>query len=173
VLKPNYSKYTLDNKVLSTAVVLIDTREKENAHIIEWLEKKGIKHVEQKLDYGDYTLLLPKNDQYGIVQDVVLDYAVERKAHLEELSANLTNDRDRIENELIRADGNLDFVIESGSLTAIAQHDYKTEYNEKSFLATLFSFRHRYRVSFNFVSKENSPQMIYNLLHYKLREELL
>jgi len=173
VLKPNYSKYTLENKLLSTAIVLIDTREKENAHIIEWLDKKGIKHQEQKLDYGDYTLLLPKNADYGIVQDVVLDYAVERKAHLEELSGNLTNDRDRIENELIRANGKIDFVIESGSLTSIALHDYKTDYNEKSFLATLFSFHHRYRVSFNFVTRENAPQMIYNLLHYKLREELL
>lgn len=173
MLKPNYSAYIMDNKVLSTAVVLIDTREKENTHIIEWLDKKGIKHQEQKLSYGDYSLLLPKNIEYGIVQDVVLDYAVERKAHLEELSGNLTNDRDRMENECRRCEGRMDFVIENGSLQDIILHNYKTDYNEKSFLATLCTFRHRYRVAFNFVSKQNSPQMIYNLLHYKLREELL
>jgi len=173
VLKPNYSKYLLDNKLLASAVVLIDTREKENSHIIEWLDKKGIAHREQKLEWGDYSLLLPKNELFGIVQDVVIDYGVERKAHLEELSGNLTNDRDRIENELRRCEGKMDFVIENGSLSAIAKHEYKTDYNEKSFLATLFAFIHRYGVSFNFVEKQHSPQMIYNILHYKLREELI
>lgn len=173
MLKPNYSSYTMDNKLLSTAVVLIDTREKENAHIIEWLDKRKIAHKEQKLNYGDYSLLLPKNVEYGIVQDVVLDYAVERKASLEELSGNLTNDRDRIEYECRRCEGKMDFVIEDGSLSSVVGHQYKTDYNEKAFIATLFAFHHRYQVAFNFTTREHSPQIIFNLLYYKLREELM
>jgi len=173
MLKPNLSLYITENKLLKTAVVLIDTREKENTHIVEWLDKHEISRREQKLYCGDYTLLLPKNEEYGIPQDLILDYAIERKASLEELSGNLTNDRDRIENELRRCGGKMDFVVENGSIDKVLAHDYKTEYNEKSYLATLMTFLHRFGVSFNFVDKARSAQVIYAMLHYKLREELI
>lgn len=171
MLKPDFTSYTIENHLLKTAVVLIDTREQENAHIIEYLEKKKIAYKTCKLDFGDYSLILPKNEQYGVIQDMRLDFAVERKHSLEELSGNFAQERDRIENELWRGHGKIAFVIENGSLDKIHNHEYKTEYNEKSFIATLCTFTHRYGVSFNFVSKENSAQTIYALLIYKLREE--
>jgi hypothetical protein len=101
-----------------------------------------------------------------------LDYAVERKAHLEELSGNFTNDRDRIENELWRGRGKIDFVIENGSLDRIIKGDYKTQYDKHSFIATVLSFKDRYDVGFNFVEKENSAELIYKLLYYRLRREV-
>lgn len=172
MLKPNYSNYTLDNHLLKTAVVLIDTREQENEHITSYFDKKNIKYTFVKLPYADYTLMLPKNEEYGIMQDLQLDFAVERKHNIEELSGNFAQDRNRIEEELWRGSGKIAFIIENGSLDKIMAHDYQTSYNEKSFIATMFSFYHRYDTPFYFCTKENSAQIIYALLFYKLREEL-
>jgi len=172
MLKPNYTNYTLDNHLLKTAVVLIDTREQENKHITDYFDSKGIVYKSVKQDFGDYSLMLPKNEQYGITQDVQIDFAVERKHNLEELSGNFAQDRDRLEHEMWRSNGKMVFLIENGSIDKINSHDYKTEYNEKSFLATLFSFHHRYDTPFYFCNKENSGQIIYGFLLYKLREEL-
>lgn len=172
MLKPDYSNYTLDNHILRTAVVLIDTREQENKHIIAYFEDKKIPYKSVKLDYGDYTLMIPKNTEYGIFQDMRIDFAIERKHNLEELSGNLTEDRSRIEEELWRGASKIAFIVEDGSIDKIISHSYNTKYNEKSYLATLATFAHRYGVSFNFCSKENAGQLIYTLLFYKLREEL-
>ena len=54
------------------------------------------------MSFGDYGLLVLKNEEYGIMHDLLLDYAVERKGSLEELSGNFTNDRDRIKYEFWR-----------------------------------------------------------------------
>lgn len=172
MLKPSYSNYTLDTHLLKSAVVLIDTREQENKHIIDYFEKKKIAYKNVKLDFGDYTLMLPKNEEYGIMQDLQLDFAVERKHKLDELSNNFAQDRNRIEEELWRGNGRIAFIIEDGSIDQLLAHDYRSEYNEKAFLGTMISFAHRYNVSFNFVSKEKTAQVIYAMLYYKLREEL-
>ena len=47
-------------KILKELVILIDTREKSNKHIIKWFEEKKIKYKVQKLDYGDYSAYIPK-----------------------------------------------------------------------------------------------------------------
>jgi len=172
MLKPDLSQYVKDTHILSTAVILIDTREQENKHIIDYFDKHKIAYESRKLEYGDYSLRLPKNVEYGLPNDLVLDYAVERKGSLEELSGNFTNDRDRIENELWRASGRMTMVVEDGSLDKIMAHEYKTQYNEKSFISTLVSFQHRYNLPIHFVSKNRVGAVIYALLHYKLREEI-
>jgi len=172
MLKPNYSSYTVDNHLLKTIVILIDTREQENKHITDYLEQRGLTYKSLKLDYGDYSLMLPKNEEYGIAYDMRLDFAVERKHNLEEVSGNFSKERNRIEEELWRGNGKMFVLIEDGSLEKIIKHDYKTDYNEKSFRATIWSFNHRYNVPFYFVEKEYSPMVILEILIYKLREML-
>ena len=171
-MKPNRTDYTIEKYLLKTAIVLVDTREQENQHIIDYLDKIKVAYKVQKLEYGDYTLLVPENQEFGITCDMILDFAVERKASLNELSGNFTNDRTRIEEEFWRGKDNMALVVEDGSLDKILAHDYNTQYNEKSFVATLISFWHRYNVPPIFVSKENSGKIIYAILKYKLREEL-
>jgi ERCC4-type nuclease len=170
MLKLDLTPYVVNTHLLKTAVVLVDTREQENTHILDYFNSKKIPYKERKLDYGDYGLLLPKNDSYGIIHDMVLDFAVERKGSLDELSGNFTNDRDRIENELWRGCGKMIVVIENGSVDKILAHDYRTQYDPKSFLSTIATFHHRYNVPFYFADKKNSGAMIYAFLHYNLRE---
>lgn len=172
MLKHNFTQYELDKHILTNIVVLVDTRENANQHILDYFDKKKIEYKNQKLEFGDYTLLLKANKDYGINHDLVLDYAVERKGSLEELSGNLTNDRVRIEEELWRGNGKIAFVIENESIDNIITHSYDTKYNEKSFLATLFTFLHRYGTNYTFTNKNNVAAIIFALLFYKLREEL-
>lgn len=169
MLKLDLSNYNID-KILATAIVLIDTREQENTHITDYLTSKKVAFAERKLDFGDYTLLLPKNPEYGIASDMILDFAVERKGSLEEISGNLTNDRDRLETELWRGNGKLAIVIEDGSIDKIMRKDYRTQYAPKSFIASLTTFQHRYGITITFCEKANSGAIIYATLYYKLRE---
>ena len=153
--------------------MLVDSREKANEHIISYFEKHEIKYEIRKLHYGDYGILLPKNDEYGIGSNMILDYAVERKATLEEISGNLTQERTRFENELWRGAGKTAILIEEGSVDSIIAGEYNTKYNKKAFIATLLTFSHRYDTKVWFVNKINSGAIIYAILKYKLREEFI
>lgn len=160
------------DKLIKTAVVLIDTREQENKHITDYFDKVKIPYKVQKLDYGDYALLLPKNDEFGIPCDLQLDFAVERKHNLEELSGNLTKDRVRIEEELWRGKGKMILLVEDATLNDIMSSNYNTKYDYKAFIATLITFYHRYDTHVWFTEKAHSGKIIYAMLKYKLREEL-
>ena len=46
-------------KLSKEMVILIDTREKENSHITNYFDKKGIKYKKQALEFGDYSFMLP------------------------------------------------------------------------------------------------------------------
>lgn len=174
MLRTMFSDYTIEKYILKKAIVLVDTREKENGnpHILEWFRKKEIPFEERQLPFGDYGLYIPKNPEYGIGEDLLLDYTVERKGSLEELSGNFTADRTRLENEFIRCEGKMDLVVEGGSLSKILSGQYNTKYDRHAYLAGLFTFHHRYGIGINFVEKEFSPQVIYALLYYRLRNEI-
>jgi len=172
MLKPNYTQYQKDTHLLKNVIVLVDTREQENEHITAYFDRKKIEWRKQKLGFGDYTLLLKANPDFGIMHDVILDYAVERKASLEELSGNISLDRNRFESELWRANKNMALVIENNSIDNIVMHNYLTKYNEQSFLASIFTFMHRYALAPIFTSKENVGKIIFMILFYRMRDEL-
>ena len=145
-------------------------------HLIEFFNKKDIPYVSKKIEYGDYSFYLPANPELGIIRDLYFSdkIAIERKASLEELSGNFTNDRLRIESEFIRHKGKMILLIENADYSDILKHNYKTEYTPASFLATLHSFSERYDIPFTFM-KDNrySGQFIYFTFYYWLRNFLL
>lgn len=163
-------------KLLKSLVILVDTREQKNQHILDWLDSKKLPYKVQKIDYGDYSFYLPANHEQGIVRDLYFTdkISIERKADLVELSGNFTNERTRIESEFIRHKGKMILLIENACYEDIINHNYKTEYKPASFLATLHSFSERYDIPFNFI-KDNrySGQFIYYTFYYWLRNYLL
>ena len=42
-------------KFAKSMVILVDSREKKNSHIIDYFKKQGISYKSEKLDYGDYS----------------------------------------------------------------------------------------------------------------------
>lgn len=196
-------------ELLKSITIVVDTRENANDHIIKYFDDKKIPHISRKLDYGDYSCFLPANTELGIMRDIHFDCVIERKAHLEELSGNLTTDRTRLENEFIRGkDSRFILMIEKkenkeamdlvnnlvktstmkldkdqidllrssmngiGSFEDIENHNYDTQYNEKSYIGSLFAFAHRYGIDINFIDKKYAGRFIYEQLKYFVREYL-
>jgi ERCC4-type nuclease len=173
----SYYRYT-DKELqtlLKSMVIVIDSREQENGHIIKWLNEKKFPYVTQKIETGDYGFFLPANSEMGMVRDLYFTdkIVVERKNSIEELSGTFS-DRDRFESELLRAKDKqfILMVEESQGYEKIINHRYSTQYNEKSFLATLFTFRHRYGMDINFIDKRYAGLFIYQQFYYFLREFL-
>jgi len=163
-------------ELLKSMVVLIDTREQKNTHIRGYFDKNCIEHKSRKLEFGDYSFMIPANKRLGIQKDIYFadDIAVERKANLTELSNNFTHDRTQFENELIRSTGSrMTLLIENANgYRDIINHNYNTQYNPKAFLATLHSFKHRYNLNVMFISPGLSGNFIYQCFYYWLREYL-
>lgn len=174
----SFYKYT-DKEIrtlLKSIIIVVDSREQKNSHILEWLDQKKIPYVTQKMEFGDYSFYIPANPEMGIARDLYFtdEITIERKASLEEVSGNFTNDRLRIESEFIRHKGKMTMLIEGAEYVDIVSHNYKTEYKPISFLATLHSFSERYDIPFTFM-KDNkcSGQFIYFTFYYYLRNYLL
>lgn len=162
--------------LLKSMVILVDTRENVNNHILQYFDSKKIPYKVQKLDVADYSFMLPANQELGIIRDLYFDdlVAIERKNSLEEISSCFTTTRTAFENEFIRSKGKTYLLIENASYEDIVAHRYKTEYKPVSFLASLHSFAERYDLSINFM-KDNkySGQFIYFTFYYWLRNYLL
>lgn len=195
--------------LLDSLTVVVDTRENQWSNIKEYFYDKKIPYIIKKLDFGDYSCFLPANLELGITRDLYFDCVIEKKAHLEEISGNLTTDRTRIENEFIRGkDSRFILMIEKkenkpamdlinllvktstmklddkqmeilrsamngiGGFEDIINHKYDTQYNENSFIASLFAFAHRYNIDIHFIDKKYSGKFIYEQLKYYVREYL-
>ena len=141
------------NEIIKSMVILIDTREKKNDHIISYLDKAKIMYKNKALPYGDYSFLIPENQDLSIPRDIVFynDIVIERKGSLEELSGNLTKERDRLEKEFALSPQNKVLIIENGSYDDIVNGNYKTEYNNKSYWASLHSLWHKYNMPIFFL----------------------
>ena len=132
--------------LVKSMVILVDTREQKADHILEYFDKKQISYKKKALNYGDYSFMIPKNEELSIPRDLYFDkkIIVERKGSLEEISGNLTNGRDRFEKELCLAPKTKVLLIENGSYEDIAIGNYDTQYNKKSFWGSIHSFWHKY-----------------------------
>jgi len=170
-----YTKTEL-KELLKSFVVLVDTREKKNNHILNYFDDQDIKYKNKKLDFGDYSFYLPKNKKLGIMKDLYFtdQLAIERKKNLKELSGNMTKNRARFENELIRSNNaKMILLIEEGSgYQKIINGYYDTQYKPKAFLAGLLTYKNRYDLRIEFISKELTGTLIKYELHYYLREYL-
>lgn len=127
-------------RMTKSMVVLVDSREKKNSHILSYFEKQGISYQIGTLEYGDYSFMIPAS---AAGEDIYFhrDCVVERKASLEELSGNLTGERERFEKEFLKAgnDGcKVYLMIEApGGYSDIIGHKYRTEFAPAAFMASL------------------------------------
>lgn len=156
-------------------VILVDTREKKADHLLEYFNKAGIAYEEKALDYGDYSFYIPANDKLSIPRAIYFDNSivVERKGSLEELSGNLTKERDRLEKELALAPKTKVMIVENASYADVVTGNYDTKYNNKSFWASLHSFWFKYDIPIVFMPDNNySGYFIRGYFTYYLRNYL-
>lgn len=132
-------RYSVEDakRLLKQMVILVDSREKRNGHISDYFEKNGIAYQKTKLDYGDYSFMIPAS---AAGEDIYFhrDCVVERKASLEELSGNLAQERERFEKEFLKAgnDGaKIYLMVEPpGGYSDIIGHKYRTEFTPAAYM---------------------------------------
>lgn len=166
-------KYT-DKEVkdlLKTMVILVDTREKKNQHILSYFDKLGVKYETKAFTQGDYSFCLPKSEEYNIPRDLHFDkeVCIERKASLEEYSTNLTKHRQRLKNEFSSYCGDMLLVIENGTYSDIAKGKFDTNFEPISYISSLHSVSTEFGVPFIFIDSEYSGMFIYLHFYYYLR----
>jgi ERCC4-type nuclease len=140
--------------------VLIDTREKNKNHIVQYLNKNQIKYRYQKLEAGDYSSLLILNGE-----EVQLNMAIERKANISELCNNFGKERERFKREWERSLSNntkMSLLIENANFYEdVNLHLYRSLMHPNALLGSLSAWSKRY--NFEVVPKDRSESGEYIL----------
>lgn len=160
--------------ILDSMVIIVDTREQDR-HIENWLKRKGHPVVRRKLDYGDYSFMIPKNEELGILEDVIFDerIVIERKNGLDEIISNICIDGGkRIYKEFENYPGKMYLYIEDKYDNACLGR-YRSEFNRRALLGKLESIELKYGIPIKFYSKESMPVKVYVQFRYYLRHKLM
>ena len=162
-------------QLLKSMVILVDSREKKNSHVLDYFTKNSIAYQVTKLDYGDYSFMIPAA---AAGEDIYFhrDIVIERKASLEELSGNLTQERERFEKEFLKArnDGcKVYLMIEApGGYSDIIAHRYRTEFKPAAYMASLKTWESRFGCNVQFIDKQFSGYYIVSTFQYYARDAL-
>lgn len=159
-------------EIVKNAMIIVDTREQKNQHIIDYFERKKIKWCNEKLEHGDYSIKVesPAACRDFYLTDII---SIERKANLEELSGNLTHNRDRFNAEFLRAKGKMYLLIENANYEDIEYENYNTGFNKASFRASLNAFEQRYNLHVHYQKDISaSGYYIHKTLTAALEQEL-
>lgn len=153
---------------LKKLTIICDTREQDR-HCEEYFKKQKIPCITRKLDVGDYSA------QIG---DITFErsVAIERKHNLDELCGNMSADRDRFEREFLRAKAHnthVFLIVENATWTDIFLGNYRSRMPSKALLSSISSWLARFDVTLLFCKPEETPKIMYGILYYWAREELL
>lgn len=161
--------------LIKDMIVLVDTREKNNKHILNYFYQNNINYRIDKLEYGDYSFLIP-GTAAGTNIYFHRQICIERKSSLEELSGNLAQSRDRFENEFLRAgnDGCKVYLMveDVKGYTGIIEHQYNTKLRPAAYMASLKAFEARFNTNIQFINKDYAGYYIYSTFTYFAREIL-
>lgn len=156
--------------------IIIDSREKENKHIIEAFKKNNIEFDTRGLPIGDY--IIEGGHKY------VPNVAIERKGSLDELIGNLldtaTKDEkgnNRFVRELIRANQcnkKVILLIENGNYYKdLLIGNYRSKIKPRAIRGMIISLEAKYpNLSIVGIDKELVGSYIHSILYYRLREDL-
>lgn len=150
--------------LIKNMCILIDTREQENTHITDYLDRYNIKYRKQALSFGDYSVEIQADSENGLDRNISLEnvVAIERKGSggngITELAGNFSKGRTTFENEMIRSQKCKYFylVVENGNFEKIRGQKYRGDFQPKSFYNTIISWRNKYGFHIDFIEKENT-----------------
>ena len=137
-------------------MIYIDTREKKNKHIVDYMDRHGVQYEHKKLDVADYC-------SDGKV-------LIERKANLLELAGNITKENGRrikAELERVPPGAQLVFLVEEniGGLDDVPKwKSERTKLLGTTMHRYLVSWQKKHGIVFLFCSKKSSGRIICQLL---------
>jgi ERCC4-type nuclease len=147
--------------VMDNIEILVDSREQQNSHILQYFDSKNIPYRVQALTSGDYSLSVN-----GVPQNIW----VERKSTLNELTKNFTVYRERFKKEFERMPtAQKILLIEDSNYSDIIDHKYGSKMSPKALLGSLLTWQYIYGLRIFFMPKRYSGNFIYYQLHYYLQ----
>lgn len=176
ILKYRYTEKQLKD-LLDGVVVLVDTRDKKNEHIISYFEKHKINYQTKALSTGDYSYMIRANPELGISFDIYFsdELIIERKNSLSELAGNFVEKDGRFLREVGRM-SNINhkyLLIENDSLHDLFAHNYRSEFNETSFLRSILTIGKTYGIHIFFCSVDDIGEMIYEICRSNLLSHII
>lgn len=93
------------DEIKKNIIVIVDSREQKNLHVLSRLSEKGIKFMVSALKYGDYSFYIQGNEEQGIEESIFFwdKVVVERKNSLLEIAGNFCKGRTRFYQEFAKA----------------------------------------------------------------------
>ena len=164
--------------LLKNLVIIMDSREKNSFHIIDYFNQKGIKMKIQKLDVGDYSFFIESNEEtipLGVTRDLYFNSYVERKNSVDEICSNLSKDKQQaFINELTRSLGSrfVLFVEDPNFDDNIVKHNYRSKYDPKALRGRLDSLQAKYNFEIRPVDKNLMGHLIYHRFKYQAKHYL-
>lgn len=153
-------------------IILTDTRQQKENHIIKEFDKQGILHIRTGLPSADYMAV-----RYDNKQGFYLDYSVliDTKKDLEEIANNLcnTNSHERLKREIFKGKdlGAKEFIFIIGEKKIKTAEDIKkwssphTKVRGETILKIMNTMKTRYNVRFIIVPKKKMGEMIIKILN--------
>jgi ERCC4-type nuclease len=160
-------------------VIICDTKDKKNQHILEEFDRQKIEYVQKSLKTGDYSFMVKENPELGFPYDTYFtdEICIERKNGLSELAGNLASktDDNRIFKEFNRMINieRVYLLIENDRLDSLYAHEYKSEYNPDSYIRTLLTWQARNNMHIYFVGQGYMARTIYELCKNCLDSKIL
>ena len=155
---------------MSDFLILTDTRQQKEKHIIKAFDKQNIKHIQTKLESADYMALRFQNGEF------VFDYSIKKKKKkdLLEMAGNLchTLEHQRIirEIELGQKLGCKRFIFLIGEDNINSLDDIKnwsnprTQVKGETLLKVMKTFKQHHNCEFMIVAKNKMGDFIIKLL---------
>lgn len=187
-------------KLLKNIVILVDTKEQRNEHVIEYFTRHKRKYKRQSLKEADYSAYIEYNaetskilESVGVhrnlyMTDVVL---IERKGSLDEVAGNLCNRSakyDSFGNEIVAENKERErfrfeltrmrlcnarcflFIEDNNGDVNLRNGIYRSQYKPESFLASLKSFEMEFNFSCKFIGKNVMGSEIFYTIYYAIRD---
>lgn len=160
-------------QTLDAMTVLVDTRERPTKISERRYAQFGKPYRREKLNVGDYSaeFQMPSGKTVSLKDKVV----VERKNGIDELCMCFAGERGRFEREFQRATESgikVYLLVENATFEAIYNGKYRSRFNPKSLVASIFAWLARYNCVIVFCKAEMSGKLIHDILHYEMREAL-
>lgn len=158
--------------IIDTIIILVDSRERGLPnHITKAFDKYNINWEVKKLNSGDYSARIPVNEELGILEEINLEdiLCIERKMSSDELSQNISKNRDRFHREFKRSKAKIILLIEEDTYEGIALEKYRSKLTAKQYLGALHGFTDEHDSPFIFISRKSSALYIYNVFKYRFR----
>lgn len=150
-------------------VILTDTRQQKEEHILKEFDKQGVLHIRTTLASADY-MALRYNDGFKLDYSVLID----TKKDLEEISGNLCNttNHERIKKEIERAKElgckHFIFLIGDNKIKTIEDlqnwTSKRTRVKGSTLLKIFNTMQERYKIKFIIVPKKDMGKYIIRIL---------